>query len=86
MPVLDQVTERDPSSAGRVSERHSTTNLGRSARADDDELGSDVVTVTENDPFDPSAVHRSYGTLPSRLRILKNPSLAANIRRSLQRL
>ncbi|KAF8806391.1 clc channel [Phlegmacium glaucopus] len=55
------------SSSARLLESH-TSQLGRYA---DDELG-----------IGPSA-HRSYGTLPSRPRILKNPPLAASIRRTL---
>jgi len=72
--MSDQVTERDPNSG--LSECHARDLANTPQRdANNDELGPDIVG--------PSAVHRSYGTLPLRPRILKNPPLASSIRRTL---
>jgi chloride channel 3/4/5 len=82
---MPQVTAKEPAASFSGSESHArdSPHLGRYARANDDEPGSDVVGILENDQFGPSAVHRSYGTLPSRRRILKDPPLTSSIRRSL---
>lgn len=65
MPALEQV--KDPNSAADLSRNRANTI--QYARANDDEPGSDMV---ENDQFGPSAVRRSYGTMPLRTRKLAN--------------
>ena len=76
MPVLDQV--RDPNSAADFSGSRANTPLY--AGVNDDELGSDTIDIEQ---ISPSAVRRSYGTLPLRPRKLTNQSLAVGIGRTL---
>jgi hypothetical protein len=78
MPGLEQV--RDPNSMAGLSRSRANTTLY--ARVNDDELGSDM---TENDQIGPSAVHRSYGTLPLRSRrfTLASQSIAVSFGKTL---
>ena len=69
----------DPNSAAGLSKTRANTTLLRT-RANDDEPGSDM---TENDQIDPSAVRRSYGTLPLRPRKSTNQSVAVSFGRTI---
>ena len=80
MSVLDQLRDPNFTAAGSSNGQANSTL----SRANDDGPDSDI--IKKNDQVGPSAVRRSYGTLPLRPRNLTNPPLTTSIRRTLSSL
>ena len=76
---MEQV--RDPNSAAGLSRSRANTTLY--ARVNDDEPASDMIGNDQIGPSCPSAVRRSYGTLPIRPRKLTNQSVTVSFGRTL---